>query len=263
MAVFTKDKVIKTRNKIISLFKSTSPDLQDDTISSLIKQFGLVSDTIPAKRIDQNYNDYWANVWQLTNALFLAVGRPDLSELFKFNVPVFNEESHSVDFIATVLKGASSREAQTASQKRFELLLPFKNAMRDALLTKGISSPGDLESISELFYNTFIAEKNGVNKPLDFDTIDPVNKMHLDESLTDAIVTYFNSLAIRKQNGEVLPKALDQMASTTIQVKESLGQQAIRQVNEQIGAKLTGNTWIIWAVIAAVIGLLIWAFVRK
>ena len=258
----TKDKLMQTRNAILSLLESGG--LTYTQINGLLKKYGLIDSTVPAKKlVPQNYNAEWANLWKLTNEAFVLMLRPDLAEKFRANVEVFTEDKHPIDYVATLVKGVSHPIAVKAEEDRYAKLKPLVPVLKGALKDKGIYPPDGLSELAQLFYNVFIAQEGTDMQPMNFDTIDPAWKSHLDSSIVDAIVAYANDLANRKQSGEVLGKTADKIATTTIEVKEKLAEKAEEQVGAEIGKKLVANKTVIFAVVGVVVLVLIYKAFAK
>lgn len=249
--VFSSEKLLATRNKLISLFETSG--LSKDDIKNLLTKYNLVTSAIP-KQKTESYNKEFADLWQFTNEA-LGLIRPELSEKFRMNVPVYDEKNHPVDFVATLLKGASHPVVVKAEANRYQMLEPLKPLMKEILISKGIAAPDNTADLARLFYNEIIAKKNTETPPLNFDDLPVENLYHLDESIVNAIVTYANDLALRKQAGEQLPKFADKIATKTMQIKQQLGSEAEKVVAQEVGQTVVKNSPLIITAVLAVIVL--------
>lgn len=260
-SVKTRDGFMKTRNALLSLLQGSG--LTVNQINGLLKKYSLLESNIPATKLGSGYDEEFKKLWYLTSDAFALLVRPDLGEKFRNNVPVWNDNENSLDFVATLLKGANHPIAKKAEADRYAKLLPLVPVLKQALQDKGIYPPSDVPELAQLFYNTFIAKAQSENEPLNFDDIDPAWQSHLDESIVNAIVTYANSLAQRKESGEVLPKSLDKIATTTQNVKEQLGEKAKQEVAKEIGTTFMSNYKWLLPVIIGVILVLAYLAIRK
>ncbi len=194
---------------------------------------------------------------------FSNAGRPELASEFAQTVPTYTSNAHPVDYIATLLKGASHPLATAATDNQYKALEPLKPMMADALTSQGIAAPGSISDLSQLFYNKFIAKEQGV-EALNFDTMQAGDQYHADEAVTNAIVTYVKTLADRKAAGDTtLSKLQDKIATAGLNVQSKLTEGVKAEVNRDIGATITGNTRTIMIVAAVGVAVLLFLAARK
>lgn len=259
--VKTRDNFMLTRNTLLRLFQDAG--LTVSQVNALLKKYNLLESTIPSKKLGADYTPEFKRLWQLSNEGFALLVRPDLAEKFRNNVPVWTEQNNSIDFVATLLKGANNPISKKAANDKYAKLRPLVNVLKSALKDKGVYPPDSLPELVEVFYNTFIAQAQTETPPLNFEGMDAITKSHLDESLVDAIVTYANGLAQRKQAGETLSKTQDKIANATLDVKDKLAEKAEKQVAQEIGGQIVSNyKWLIPVVIGVVL-LIVYLALRK
>lgn len=261
----TSRELMATRNKILSMFGAVGLHPESAVIISALADNQLKSGNVPIEKVGDNYNAEWARLHQMVKDLFVGLGRKDLAQSFATSVPIYTAGNHPIDFIATLLKGAGSPEAVKAQEGKYAVLVPFAEVMQNSLVSKGIAAPGNIEDLSQLFYNNFVAQKSNYNlenwEQIDFLSLPPGH--NLDDPAVDAIITYVKGLQEQKNEGKQLPKVLDQIATTANSVQDSLTKQAKVEISKEVGSTVIKNSQIILIVAMALAGLIFWLLMRK
>lgn len=269
--VKTTDTVLmRMRDQLMSWFKAAggvySKPLSDGKtpIEKAIILNKLTHADVANQKVASNYDAEWARLHKAVKDAFTLAGRSDLANQFELNVPKWTAAKHEGgDYVATLLKGASSGPAVAGQNDRFAILKPFRGLMEDALTVKGVKSPPDIGDLTQLFYNNYVAGKDAATPVIAFDEMPPSMVYHVDESIVNAVVAYFKSLADRKKSGETLPKTLDRLAEGTLKVEASLTDKVKEGVAGEIGKGIMNNsTVIIIAVVVALI-LIVWLIAKK
>lgn len=246
--------LIRNRDKIFDMFKTAGFGPGNPGFEKAVNDNGMTHSKIPNQKVNGDYSEEWRRLWQMVVDTFVNIGRKDLADNFAVTVPVYTTTVHPVDYIATLLKGAGSKPSVQAAESKYAVLLPFKGIMTDALTSKGVAAPSNLEDLIQVFYNNFIAGKMADYDAINFDTLEASHAYHLDEALVEAVITYVKNLADRKASGEVLPKTLDKIATGTQQVQEKLEKAAVTEVKKEIGDVIMENwKWILAVIVALII----------
>lgn len=238
--------LLKFRDKVGRLFKEAG--IFKAWREAIIVN-NLTKNDIPAEQFT-SYDDEWRRMHKAVADTFRIAGRDAVADQFTSTVPVYTSETHPIDFLGTLLKGAAQ---STASEKTYSILTPFKQTFKEVLESKGIHAPDNMEDLSQLMYNNVVAKEE---EKMNFDTMQPGYKYHADEAITDALVAYVKNLADRKASGDTtLSKVQDKIATAGIQVQEALTKTATDEVNKTVGESVTGNyqTIIIVAVIILIV----------
>lgn len=274
----TDNVLMRTRDKILAMFKSQGSAAEKASIDAMKKNKLLHAD-VANQKIGKNYDEEWGRLWRMVQDTFTNMGRNDLAQNFGGTVPVYNENKHDISYISTLLNGASSNKPITvttvtsgpngvqkevaivpspvqSANKDFSMLSPFRGTMQQILNAQGFTAPEGMEDLSQLFYNKIVAKGNGNYQPVDFYDL-PVHKAyHLDESIVNAVVGYFKDLADRKKKGEVLPKWQDAAATKAIEVEQNLTNAAKNEVAKDIGTSLMSKQAIIMIIIIIVLAII-------
>lgn len=227
-----------------------------------VKANQLMNDDIAIEKFG-SYNDEFARLHKAVQDAFRLAGRPDLADSFGTTVPQYNVGLHPIDFIATLLKGASNPLSQEAADNEYKVLNPFKSMMQEVLVEKGIAAPNNMNSLSKLFYNTFVAKPGSENEVMNFDTMNPAMMYHADEAVVSGIVSFVKNLTERKKTGAQLSPIQDKIASVGLKVEAGLTKTATEEVNKTIGETVTTNAKTISIVAAIVILIVLYFMFRK
>lgn len=245
-----------------------------NTLGDLFNTSGLGQEWLDSVRVMQlmdkdiaseKFGSYDAEFGRLHKAVqetFRLGGRPDLADQFSMSVPVYTGNLHPMDFVATLLKGASNPISVASQNNQYAVLTPFKSMMQDALVSKGIAAPSDMATLTQIFYNTFVAPSNDMGK-LNFDTMTPSEQYHADDALVSAVVGYVKEMANKKKSGEQLSTIQDKIANIGIKVESGLTKAATNEVNNQVGGAVVKNSKTIAIVIGIVIVVIIYLVVKK
>src|SRR5690349_9870931 len=177
-----------------------------------------------------NYDAEFSRLYSAVKDTFRLAGRPDLADQFSITVPVFTSNQHPMDFIATLLKGASNPVSLASQNNQYALLAPFKSLMQEVLVSKGIAAPHDMPTLTEIFYNTFIGGTGDATPKMSFDTMSPSTRYSADQALVDAVVGYVKAMADKKKAGETLSTIQDKIANVGLKVESGLTKAATSQV---------------------------------
>lgn len=276
----------RTRDAILAVFRGKGPEATK-AIESAISKNKVGQKDIANQKVGGSYNPEFQRLWNMVIDGFRGIGREDLATEFSATVPIFTEDKHDISFISTLLNGAGTKKptiattvtvapdgnksvnvvkviapAQRADQN-YNVLLPFRNAMADALTAKGIAAPSGMEDLSQIFYNNIVAQKGSAYEAIDFFEMSPGDVYHLDQAVVDAIVTYFKDLADRKAKGEILPKQLDRMAEVTLEVQRDLNAKAKTEVAGEIGMGVKSNKKQLMIIAVVVVVVLVLLFMKK
>lgn len=247
----TSDNVlIRNRDKIFDMFKKAG---FKSALDQAVSTHKMTHKDIPNQKVGSSYNPEWKRLYNMVTDTFKHMGREDLANAWQSTVPVFTTTEHPIDFIATLLSGGYNPVSVKASVQNYSVLTPFGASMKKALESKGIYPPSNIEDLTQTFYNNFIAKMGSDYEALNFDEIHPMNDAYVDESVINAVVSYFTDLQARKNSGEVLGKTQDMLATTANRVQDKLQDVALNQVKKEIGGSILDNPWIIAAVFGAVI----------
>lgn len=210
-----------------------------------------------------NYDAEFSRLHKTVQDTFRLAGRPDLADQFSITVPVFTSNQHPMDFIATLLKGASNPVSLASQNNQYAVLEPFKSLMQDVLISKGIAAPNDMATLTEIFYNTFIGGTNDATPKMSFDTMSPSTRYSADQALVDAVVGYVKDMANKKKAGEQLSTIQDKIANVGLKVESGLTKAATTQVNQEVGGVVVKQSKWIALGIGVVIIVLIYFMVKK
>lgn len=252
--------LIRVRNTIGRLFETSN--LNKFAWKEAVQKNGLMNPDILAEKFG-SYNAEFARLHKAVEDAFRFADRNDLAQDFLITVPQFTEKVHPVDYIATLLKGASNKLSVKAAENQYAVLAPFFPTMREVLKAKGLASPSNNDELTQLFYNTFVAEKNSNYEPMNFDTMLPSEIYYADEAIVNAVLAYVKTLSDKKAAGEVLPKTQDKIATAGLQVQERLTEVAKQEVNKEVGGFVLGQSKTILIIGVAVAALIIYLFLRK
>jgi len=251
-------KLIATRSAIGNIFNA-NPKYSEALWKKSVQFNRLMNQDIPKEKVNDNYDAEFERLYKAVVDTFTEAGREDLAREFQLTVPKYNSVAHPIDFIATLVKGASSKEAKAGQRDQYKMLRIFKPLMKRILNEKGKASPDDIETLTQLFYNEVVAKNGGTYEPMDFESMRPAEMYHVDESVVKSVTVFIKDLADRKESGEVLPKFLDTIASEGIKVKETLKETAKEEVNKEVGAAVVDNSKML--MIGGVVVLLVLGFV--
>lgn len=233
----------------------------NDEYKTAIASNNLLNEDIAAEKFGKGaYDAEFKRLHKAVQDAFKNAGRNDLADQFGITVPVYTSAFHPVDFIATLLKGPNNKITKASTESEYGVLNPFKKVMQDTLIAKGIAAPNDIDVLTQLFYNTFVAKEEG-NEPLNFDTITPGDMYHADDAVIAATIAYIKTLADKKQAGEVLPVYQDKIATAGLQIQNELTNVATKEVENKIGAVVLDKGMLIGLAVLAVI--VIFFFVKK
>lgn len=258
--------LMRTRDAIVAIFRNKGESAKNAVNAALVKNKLRHAD-VANQKIGSDYNPEFRRLWQMVIDTFNNLGRKDLAEKFASTVPPFTENKHDVSFVSTLLNGAASSKPVTittvtsgpggtskevlkvnspavAADNNYKMLEPFKGTMQAILIAQGFAAPSGMEDLSQLFYNKVVAGKDGYDRINFFDAT-PEQTYHLDQSIVDAIVSFFKGLADRKQKGEVLPKWQDAAATKTLEIQAQLEQSAKGEIAKDIGTVLMSKQGII------------------
>lgn len=249
--------LLKTRAAIGAIFAGTK---FHDVWKRSAAYNSLMNQDIPTNKVNQNFDAEFSRLHKAVIDTFKEGGNEKAAREFALTVPVYTQAVHPVDFIATLVKGASSPIAKKGQADQYAVLHPFKKLMQMILTNKGIAAPNAMPELTQLFYNTVVAKKGGNYEPANFDDMTPAEQYHVDDSVVKAVTVFIKDLADRKESGEQLPKVLDTIASEGIKVKQTLKDTATEEVNKEVGASIMGNSKYI---IAAVVIVLAFFLLRK
>lgn len=253
------DKLKMVRDAIGNLFSGSGlfTEWKDSVKANL-----LMNDDIASEKFG-TYNDEFARLHKAVQDAFRLSGRPDLADSFGTTVPQFNQGLHPIDFIATLLKGASNPLSKAAAGNVYAILEPFKTMMQDALTSKGVAAPSDMDTLTQIFYNTFVAKPGSENEVMNFDTMNPGTMYHVDEAVVNSVVTFVKTLADKKTNGEQLSSIQDKIANIGLKVQSGLTQAATDEVNKKVGEKVTTNSKTILIIAVIAIAIIGYALLKK
>lgn len=266
-AKISNGELMKTRNKIFSIFAGMGLTPETGALGDAVKSNHMASNDIASNKIGRvnAYDEEFKRLYKMVVDTFNNAGRPDLAKEFSMSVGPFTSDKHPVDFIATLVKGAGSKIAVKIQEKKYDILFPFAQTMKDSLTAKGISAPSNIEDLTQLFYNNFVA----VNSPYNFERFEQMDFLNmkpghnLDEAVTGAVIAYIKGLQEQKNEGKTLPKVLDKIATTANKVQDELTVQAKAEVSKEVGTKILDNWKVIAVVAVIIVGLLIYFFTRK
>lgn len=245
--------LLKFRDKVGRLFKEAG-------LFKAWREAIIVNSLTKNDMVSQQFTSYdaeWRRMHKAVADTFRIAGRDAVADQFVSTVPTYTSENHPIDFIGTLLKGASQ---STAGDKTYAILTPFKQVFKDVLQSKGIHAPDNMEDLSQLMYNNIVAKEE---ERMNFDTMQPGYKYHADEAVTDALVAYVKNLADRKASGDTtLSKIQDKIASAGIAVQDSLTKTATAEVNKKVGESVIGNAKTI-SIIAVILLILIIYLIAK
>lgn len=226
-----------------------------------VKANQLMNDDIASEKFG-SYNDEFARLHKAVQDAFRLAGREDLADSFGTTVPQYNVGLHPIDFIATLLKGASNPLSKQAANNEYSVLEPFKSMMQDALISKGVAAPNDMSTLTQLFYNTFVARPGSENEVMNFDTMNPAIMYHADEAVISGVVAFVKNLAEKKKTGAQLSPIQDKIANIGLKVEDGLTKTATAEVNKTIGETVTTNAKTI-SIVAAIVILIVLYFIFK
>lgn len=236
-----------------------------DKVGRLFKEAGLfkawreaiiVNNLTKNDMVSQQFTSYdpeWRRMHKAVADTFRIAGRDTVADQFQATVPVYTSEKHPIDFLGTLLKGAS---VSSTGDRTYAILSPFKAVFKEVLQTKGIHAPDNMEDLSQLMYNNIVAKET---ERMNFDTMEPGYKYHADEAVTEALVAYVKNLADRKAAGDTtLSKIQDKIATAGIEVQNKLTKTATTEVNKKVGESVIGNVKTIGIVVLLVLILIIY-----
>ena len=249
------NELVKTRNLIGGLF--TKSKFGNGVWRAAIDNLKLMNNDILPQKFG-NYNTEFDNLYNAVQLAFINANRKDLADNFAATVDRYTEKHHPVDYIATLLKGASNPISVQAVNNQYAILKPLEGIMREALAQKGLATPSDLSDLTQIFYNTFVAKDGTPNEVMNFDQMLPSEIYHVDDSVVTAVVSYVKALSDAKKQGQVLPKFQDKIATAGIKIEEKLQNEATNEVKKEVGGFVVGNSqYIIFGIVAVVLFMLI------
>lgn len=113
----------------------------------------------------------------------------------------------------------------------FTVLGPFVPAMKKALKSRGISPPGDIQKLAQLFYNTFVAKKKSSFEPINFDDLEGEENNLIPLAIIPPIIAFIKGIAQKKKGGTKLSPILQTLAADAINVQSQLGQKANKMID--------------------------------
>lgn len=222
----------------------------------------LMNDSIVTEKFG-TYDEEFGQLHKAVQDAFRMAGRPDLADSFGTTVAKYTSSYHPVDFIATLLKGASNPVSVQATANQYAMVEPFRTVMADALTSRGVAAPSDIATLTQLFYNTFIAKEGSENAPMNFETMPPDQTYHADAAIVDAVVAYAQNLQNQKASGKQLSKIQDKIATAAEKVKQSLTATATAEVNKEIGGTITRNSKTIMIVAGVLLVVILYFAFKK
>lgn len=251
-------RLLTVRAVIGDIFKAKG--LFNEWKSAVIANGLLNSDIVSEKFGANAYAGEWKALHKAVQDAFRNAGRTDLADTFVQSVPVYTEAFHPVDFIATLLHGSTHPISRNAAKNAYSVLEPFKEVMTVSLLNKGMGAPPSMDNLTQVFYNTFVANSQDGPQAMNFDTMTPGEVYNAEDDVIKAVATYLKSLADKKEAGVPLSSTEQRLADATVKVSNTLTEQARNSIEEKVGEKVLNTTTV---VIAIVIGaLLIYSFTK-
>lgn len=220
-----------------------------------VKANRLMNDDIVKEKFG-SYDEEFAQLHKAVQDAFRLAGRPDLADSFGVTVPRYNSNLHPIDYIATLLKGASNPVSVAVQNDQYKVLEPFKSMMQESLINKGVAAPNEMAALTQVFYNTFVAKPGTENEVMNFDEIHPSTMYHADEAVVNGVLSFVKTLADKKKNGETLSPVQDKIANIGLKVEAGVVKGATDEVNKAVGEKITSNSktiLIVLGVLAAVV----------
>lgn len=234
--------------------------LRNEWMTAIAGNKLLPTDILVEKFGADAYAGEWKALHKSVQDAFRNAGKATLADEFATSVPVFTEQYHPIDFIATLLHGPNNVISRNASKNAYSVLEPFKDVMVTSLLNKGMGAPPSIDTLTQVFYNTYVAGgEDGPNK-MNFDTMKPAQVYHAEDDVIKGVVTYLKSLADKKQAGVQLTSGEDRLAAATIKVSEQLTNEGKKEIKQKVGDAVLSNTGII---IGIAVGALILYLIFK
>lgn len=143
-------------------------------------------------------------------------------------------------------------------------LKPFGPAMETALKKVGENAPSNITDLAYQFYNKIVVPTNNSVKGNELASVNFYdsfghNRQHVDESVSDAILTFFGSLGNRVNQGEELPPVLAFLGNTANNLANKIGIAAENTAASKIGHFFIKN----WILVLVVLAIVIYFLVTK
>jgi hypothetical protein len=276
----------KTRELVERLFDQ-KPGVPDKWLAPQELKFQVTPHYVPKEKVGSNYQQEFGRLYDAVYEALKGFRSPAVADDFKKNVTRWTNAEHGTDYLATIIKGAGSNKGVDIKQDKYGILVPYLPTMISSLKSKGVAIPTikgqplsgpnamklgvnenpDIEGVTQLFYNNFVAVKSNYNfdsfEQIDFSMMHPGQAMHLDDAVIDATITYIKSIQDQKNQGKTMPKVLDQMGDQANKVKKNLTKKAKETVAEDVGTKTSMNASAVWLIAGAVILLIVILSSRK
>lgn len=99
-----KDVLIRNRDGIFDMFEEVGYGRGTPVLDKAVKDNRMYHDAIPAKKSKgENYSPEFARLHQMVIDVFRGMGRTDLADYFRMNVPVYTDTVHPIYIIKELL----------------------------------------------------------------------------------------------------------------------------------------------------------------